>query len=102
MTPEKQEVLWEKLVELKETPGKDGEAPEKRGEPRNTKKMRRASIKAGVHQKNKKLLYDTREIRSSSEKAGGIEGNTRKSWRNTRKKWRTCKGETGFLETKNI
>ena len=34
MTPEKQEVLWEKLVELKETPGKDGEAPEKRGEPR--------------------------------------------------------------------
>lgn len=33
MTPEKQEVLWEKLVELKETPGKDGEAPEKRGEP---------------------------------------------------------------------
>ena len=30
MTPEKQEVLWEKLVELKETPGKDGEAPEKR------------------------------------------------------------------------
>lgn len=35
MTPEKQEVLWEKLVELKETPGKDGEAPEKRGEPEN-------------------------------------------------------------------
>ena len=33
MAPEKQEVLWEKLVELKETPGKDGEAPEKRGEP---------------------------------------------------------------------
>lgn len=29
----KQEVLWEKLVELKETPGKDGETPEKRGEP---------------------------------------------------------------------
>ena len=35
------------------------------------------SIKAGVHQKNKKLLYDTREIRSSSGKAGGIEENTR-------------------------
>ena len=35
MTPEKQEVLWEKLVELKETPGKDGEAPEKRGEPKS-------------------------------------------------------------------
>lgn len=35
MTPEKQEVLWEKLVELKETPGKDGEAPEKREEPWN-------------------------------------------------------------------
>ena len=33
MTPGKQEVLWAKLVELKETPGKDGEAPEKRGEP---------------------------------------------------------------------
>ena len=33
MTPEKQEVLWEKLVELKETPGKAGETPEKRGEP---------------------------------------------------------------------
>ena len=37
MTPEKQEVLWEKLVELKETPGKDGEAPEKRGEPKHQK-----------------------------------------------------------------
>ena len=31
----KQEVLWEKLVELKETPGKDGETPEKRGEPKS-------------------------------------------------------------------
>ena len=34
MTPEKQEVLWEKLVELKETPGQGGETPEKRGEPK--------------------------------------------------------------------
>ena len=33
MTPGKQEVLWAKLVELKETPGKDGEAPGYRGEP---------------------------------------------------------------------
>ena len=33
MTPEKEEVLREKLVELKETPRKAGEAPEKRGEP---------------------------------------------------------------------
>lgn len=33
MTPGKQEVLWEKLVELKETPGKGKETPEKRGEP---------------------------------------------------------------------
>ena len=33
MTPEKQAVLWEKLVELKRTPGKAGETPEKRGEP---------------------------------------------------------------------
>ena len=33
MTPGKQEVLWEKLVELKGTPGKAGETPEKRGEP---------------------------------------------------------------------
>ena len=34
MTPEKEEVLREKLVELKETPGKNGEVAEKRGEPR--------------------------------------------------------------------
>lgn len=34
MAPEKQEVLWEKLVELKETPGQGGETPEKRGEPK--------------------------------------------------------------------
>ena len=58
---------------------------------RNTRGMRRASKKSGVHRKNKKLLYDTREISSSSGKAGGIEGNTRKSWRNTRKKGRTEK-----------
>ena len=42
--------------------------------------MRRTSIKADVHQKSKKLLYDTGEKRSSSEKVGGIEGNTRKNW----------------------
>ena len=34
MTPEKQEVLWEKMVKLKETPGKGGATPEKRGEPK--------------------------------------------------------------------
>ena len=33
MTLGKQEVLWKKLVELKETPEKDGEAPGYRGEP---------------------------------------------------------------------
>lgn len=36
MTPEKQEVFWEKLVGLKEIPGKAGETPEKTGEPRIT------------------------------------------------------------------
>lgn len=34
MTQEKQEVLWEKLMELKETQGKVGETPEKRGRTR--------------------------------------------------------------------
>lgn len=39
MTPEKQEVLWENLVELKETPGQGGETPEKRGEPEYPRRM---------------------------------------------------------------
>ena len=51
--------------------------------------IRRASKKAGVHRKKQKLLSDTRKTRSSLGKVGGIEGNTRKSWRNTRKKGRT-------------
>ena len=87
------------MVELKETPGKAGETPEKRGEPylggaggktgaliRNTMEIRRASKKAGVHRKKQKLLNDTRERRSSSRKAGGIEENTKKRWSNTRKR----------------
>ena len=71
------------MVELKETPGKAGETPEKRGEPIE---IRRASKKAGVHRKKQKLLSDTRKTRSSLGKVGGIEGNIRKRWRNTRKK----------------
>lgn len=46
---------------------------------RNTRGRRRASKKSGVHRKNKELLYDTREMRSSLGKAGGMEENTRKS-----------------------
>ena len=46
--------------------------------------MRRTTGKAGVHRKNKRPLDDTGEIRSSSGKVGGIEGNTRKK-RRTRK-----------------
>ena len=56
---------------------------------RNTMEIRRASKKAGVHRKKQKVLSDTRKTRSSLGKVGGIEGNTRKSWRNTRKKGRT-------------
>ena len=56
---------------------------------RNTMEIRRASKKAGVHRKKQKLLSDTRKTRSSLREDGGIEGNTRKSWRNTRKKGRT-------------
>ena len=55
---------------------------------RNTMEIRRASKKAGVHRKKQKLLSDTRKTRSSLGKAGGIGGNTRKSWRSTRKKGR--------------
>jgi len=56
---------------------------------RNTMEIRRASKKAGVHRKKQKVLSDTRKTRSSLREDGGIEGNTRKSWRNTRKKGRT-------------
>ena len=59
---------------------------------RNTMEIRRASKKAGVHRKKQKLLSDTRKTRSSLREDGGIEGNTRKSWRNTRKK-----GENPFF-----
>ena len=45
MTLGKQEVLWDKLVELKETPGKAGETPEKSGEPK------RGEPKVEKHQK---------------------------------------------------
>ena len=55
---------------------------------RNTMEIRRASKKAGVHRKKQKVLSDTRKTRSSLGKVGGIEGNTRKSWRSTRKKGR--------------
>lgn len=54
MTPEKQEVLWEKLVELKGTPGKDGEAPEKRGEPEKR-------IRKFLDEKYQKIQDETRE-----------------------------------------
>lgn len=77
-------------IRTRKAPGLSGVTGGKTGvSSRNTRERKRTSIKAGVHQKNKKLLYDTREIRSSSGKAGGIGENTRTRWRNTRKNGRT-------------